>query len=112
MSSKVPPSPYLCGVTALVAHEPMDVMDIDAEILARVRAAKAWDPSARLEDFQIRATADGYVLTNLKAGYSQFIFDGSGILDDLTQVFPSICFREFAREASETRKSSGLIITI
>ena len=87
-------------------------MDIDDEIIARVRAAKAWDPGAKLEDFQIRATADGYVLTNLKAGYSQFIFDGSSILDDLTQVFPSICFREFAREARQTGKSSGSIITI
>jgi hypothetical protein len=112
MSSEWPPSPYVCGVKSLDAHEPMDVMDIDAEILARVRAAKAWDPSTRLEDFQIRATADGYILTNLKVGYSEFIFDESSSLDDLTQVFPGIVSCGFASDARETGKSSGNIITI
>jgi len=29
-------------------------MDIDEEIRARIRATKAWDKDARLQDFQIR----------------------------------------------------------
>lgn len=88
-------------------------MDIDAEILARIHAAQAWDSGSKLEDFQIRATAVGYILTNLKAGYSEFIFDESNALDDVTQVFPGIFSCEFAGKASgRPSKSSGNIITI
>lgn len=112
LSSKGSPPPYECGVTSLDAHYPMDGMDIDKEILARVRAAKAWDPSARLEDFQIRATKDCYVLTNLKTGYSESIFDEASSLDDLTLLFPGILSCDFASAASETGKSSASIITI
>jgi hypothetical protein len=65
----------------------VDVMDIDEEIRARVRAAKAWDPNAKLGDFQIRATEGGYILINLKTGSPQFIFDTSYI-EELLQPSP------------------------
>ena len=57
-------------------------MDIDAEIRARILAAQALDPSAKLEDFQIRAVPNGYILINLKTGQAQFIFDNSDYFDD------------------------------
>jgi hypothetical protein len=49
-------------------------MDIDQEITARIRAAKVCDRHATLGDFQIRATANGYVLINLKARRAQLIY--------------------------------------
>jgi hypothetical protein len=41
-------------------------MALDDEILARIRAAKAWDKDAKPEDFQLRAAENGSVLINLK----------------------------------------------
>ena len=63
-------------------------MDIDEEIKARVRAAKAWDKDAKLEDFQIKAAQNGYVLTNLKTRRAQLIYDEFSELHDLEQLVP------------------------
>ena len=66
----------------------MAFMDIDQEILARIRAAKAWDKDAKLEDFQIKAAGNGYVLINLKSRRAQLIYDEFSELHDLEQLFP------------------------
>jgi hypothetical protein len=63
-------------------------MVIDEEILARVRAAKVWDKDARLEDFQIRAAENGFVLINLKTRRAQLLYDDDSELTDLEQLFP------------------------
>ena len=63
-------------------------MVIDEEILARVRAAKVWDKNARLEDFQIRAAENGFVLINLKTRRVQLLYDEDSELHDLEQLFP------------------------
>ena len=67
------------------------VMDIDEEIKARIRAAKAWDRESKFEDFQIMATENGYVLINLKTRRAQLIYDEFSELHDLEQLFPE-CF--------------------
>ena len=87
-------------------------MDIDDEIRARVSAARLWDPSAKLGDFQIRATENGYVLINLKTGHAQFIFDESSDLEDLQQLFPNVRFGDFSRAEDQAKKSSWDIIAI
>ena len=65
-------------------------MNIDDEILARIRAAKVWNKDAKLEDFQIKAAGNGYVLINLKTGRAQLIYDEFSELHDLEQIFPEI----------------------
>ena len=63
-------------------------MDIDEEIKARIRAAKVWDKNARLEDFQIKAGENGFVLINLKTRRAQLIYDEHSQLSDLDKLFP------------------------
>jgi len=63
-------------------------MVIDEEIMARIRAAKAWDKDARLEDFQIKAAENGFVLINLKTRRAQLLYDDDSELTDLEQLFP------------------------
>jgi len=63
-------------------------MDIDEEIRARIRAAKAWDKDAQLGDFQIKAAENGYVLINLKTRRAQLIYDEFSELSDLKELFP------------------------
>jgi hypothetical protein len=63
-------------------------MVIEEEILARVRAAKAWDKQARLEDFQVTAAENGFVLINLKTRRAQLLYDEDSELTDLEQLFP------------------------
>jgi len=65
-------------------------MNIDDEILARIRAAKVWNKDAKLEDFQIKAAGNGYVLINLKTGRAQLIYDEFSELHDLERIFPEI----------------------
>ena len=64
-------------------------MDIDDEITARIRAAKAWDKDAKLEDFQLKAAENGFVLINLKTRRAQLIYDDDSELTDLEKLFPS-----------------------
>jgi hypothetical protein len=63
-------------------------MVIEEEILARIRAAKAWDKKARLEDFQVTAAENGFVLINLKTRRAQLLYDEDSELNDLEQLFP------------------------
>jgi hypothetical protein len=63
-------------------------MDIEDEIKARILAAKVWDKDARLEDFQIKAADNGFVLINLKTRRVQLIYDEFSELSDLDQLFP------------------------
>jgi hypothetical protein len=69
-------------------HGAVCVMDIDEEIRARVRAAKAWDKEAKLGDFQIKVTENGYVLINLKTRRAQLIYDEFSELHDLEELLP------------------------
>ena len=64
-------------------------MVIEEEILARIRAAKAWDKDARLEDFQVMAADNGFVLINLKTRRAQLLYDEDSELHDLEQLFPA-----------------------
>jgi len=64
-------------------------MVIEEEILARIRAAKAWDKDARLEDFQVTAADNGFVLINLKTRRAQLLYDEDSELHDLEQLFPA-----------------------
>jgi hypothetical protein len=62
-------------------------MRIEDEILDRVRAAHA-----TLEDFQIKAAENGYVLINLKTRRAELIYDEFSKLSDLKQLFPNLHF--------------------
>lgn len=73
-------------------------MDINDEISARIRAATAWEKNAQLEDFQVKAAGNGYVLINLKTGRAQLIYDDSSELHDLEQLFPKLVFLELAKK--------------
>lgn len=64
------------------------VMQIEDEIWQRIRAAKVWDKDAKLEDFQIKAAGNGYVLINLKTRRAQLVYDEFSELHDLEQLFP------------------------
>jgi hypothetical protein len=61
-------------------------MELEEEILARVRAAKAWDKNAKLDDFQLKAAENGSILINLKTRRAQLIYDDESELHDIEQV--------------------------
>jgi hypothetical protein len=61
-------------------------MELEDEILARIRAAKSLDASVKEEDFQIRAGENGTVLINLKTGRAQLIYDDESKLHDLADL--------------------------
>jgi hypothetical protein len=61
-------------------------MELDEEILARIRAANSLDPSIKPQDFQIRAGENGSVLINLKTGRAQLIYDDESRLHDLEDL--------------------------
>jgi hypothetical protein len=66
------------------------VLDLDEEILARIRAARVWDKDSKLEDFQLRAHENGLVLINLKTRCAQLLYDEESDLQDWKQLFPNI----------------------
>jgi hypothetical protein len=63
---------------------------LDDEILARIRAAKAWDKDAKLDDFQIRGHENGLVLVNLKTRRAQLLYDEESALRDWKELFPNL----------------------
>jgi hypothetical protein len=65
-------------------------LSLDDEIRARIRAAKVWDKVSSLEDFQIRAHANGLVLINLKTGRAQLLHDEDSELQDWKELFPNL----------------------
>ena len=64
-------------------------MDLEKEILARIRSAKAGNRGAKPSDFQFRAGENGSVLINLKTGKAELIYDDDSELHDLEELgFP------------------------
>lgn len=61
-------------------------MDLEDEILARIRAAKAWDKDSKLSDFQFRPAENGSVLVNLKTSRAQLLYDDDSELHDLKDL--------------------------
>ncbi len=59
-------------------------MDLDEEILARIKAALNKD--AKPTDFQVRAGDNGSVLINLKTGKAQLIYDDESELHDFQDL--------------------------
>jgi hypothetical protein len=72
-----PLSSLSCGVM---------MMELEEEILARIKAAKAWDKDAKLTDFQLKTSENGSVLINLKTRRAQLIYDDESELHDIEQV--------------------------
>jgi hypothetical protein len=78
------------GVDRIDHRHPLGarVMDIEDEIVARIRAEKVRNKDAQLGDFQIKASRDGYLLINLKTKHTQLIRDEFDELHDMEQLFP------------------------
>ena len=72
---------------------PGDLMDLDDEILSRIRAAKTWDKEAKPGDFQVRVAENGSVLVNLRTGRAQLVYDGDSKLHDIADLCPSLSNR-------------------
>ena len=49
-------------------------MDLDQEILSRIKSICALDKATTTRDFQIRAGENGSVLINLRTGKAEIIF--------------------------------------
>jgi hypothetical protein len=65
-------------------------MELKAEILARITAAKFWDKTANLSDFQLRVGENGSVLINTKTSRAQLIYDNDSKLHDIEELLPNI----------------------
>jgi hypothetical protein len=61
-------------------------MELEDEILARIRAAKSFDKDTKPGDFQLKAAENGAVLVNLKTSRAQLIYDDESELHDLEQL--------------------------
>ena len=61
-------------------------MELEDEILTRIRSAKVGTRAAELTDFQFRAGENGSVLINLKTGRAQLIYDEDSNLHDLEDL--------------------------
>jgi hypothetical protein len=64
-------------------------MELESEILARINAAKAWDKTAKLSDFQLKAAGNGSVLINMKTRRAQLIYDDDSKLHDNEDLLPN-----------------------
>jgi hypothetical protein len=58
-------------------------MDLDEEVLARIKASKAWDKDSKMSDFQLKPSENGTVLINLKTRRAQLLYDDDSELHDL-----------------------------
>jgi len=63
-------------------------MELEDEIISRIRAAQSWDKGSKIDDFQFRAFDNGSVLVNIKTGKAQLIYDDASVLHDLDDLFP------------------------
>jgi hypothetical protein len=61
-------------------------MELDEELLARIRAAASLDKTVNVNDFQFRAGLNGSVLINLKTGRAQIIYDDDSRLHDFDDL--------------------------
>ena len=59
-----------------------------------------------MDDFQIRAAENGYVLINLKTKRAQLIYDEFSKLSDLKQLFPNVHFVESGQETADAEDKS------
>jgi hypothetical protein len=66
------------------------IVSLDDEILAHIRAAKAWDKDAKTEDFQLNVAGNGSVLINLKTRRAHLIYDEYSELRDWQELFPNL----------------------
>jgi hypothetical protein len=57
-------------------------MDLNQELVARIKSACALDKLTTERDFQIRAGENGTVLINLRTGKADIIFDDDSKLQD------------------------------
>jgi hypothetical protein len=64
-------------------------VDLDDEILARIRSAMKLDKRVRASDFQVRAAGNGSVLINRKTGRAQLIYDEDSDLHDVDDLLPA-----------------------
>ena len=71
-------------------RQPGVLMDLDDEILSRIRAAKTWDKEAKPGDFQVRVAENGSVLVNLRTGRAQLIYDDDSKLHDVDDLCPTL----------------------
>ena len=68
----------------------MKTMDLEEEILARIRAAQSLNPGTKVEDYQVRVGENGTVLINLKTSRAQLVYDDASDLHDLKDLkFPT-----------------------
>jgi hypothetical protein len=61
-------------------------MELDEELLARIRAAASFDKTVKVSDFQLRAGENGSVLINLRTGLAQLVYDDDSELHDLEDL--------------------------
>ncbi len=61
-------------------------MDLDQEILARIKSAKIGSRDANLSDFQLKVAENGSVLINLRTSRAQLIYDDDSELHDLEEL--------------------------
>ncbi len=61
-------------------------VDLDDEILERIRSIVASDPKTKTSDFQVRAGQTGSVLINLRTGRAQLIYDDDSPLHDAADL--------------------------
>lgn len=61
-------------------------VDLDSEIIARMRALMALDKVSKPSDFQIRVGKNGSVLVNMKTGRALVIYDDLSELHDLEEL--------------------------
>jgi hypothetical protein len=61
-------------------------MELEEEILARIRADKAWHKDSKMSDFQFRPFENGSVLVNIKTGAAQLIYDDDSKLHDMQDL--------------------------
>ena len=57
-------------------------MDLEQELVARIKSACALDKLTREGDFQIRAGENGTVLINLRTGRAEIVLDDESKLRD------------------------------
>ena len=61
-------------------------MNLDEELLARIKAACSLDKVTHAADFQLRAGSNGSVLINLRTGKAQLIYDEESELHDIEDL--------------------------
>ncbi len=64
-------------------------MDLNEELLLRIKAACSLDKNTSDSDFQIRAGENGSVLINLRTGRADLIYDDESDLHDFEDL--NIC---------------------